>query len=63
MTITGQNTVSYTAALAYQGADSFTYAWRDNGAPAGSSSNVLTSAAATVSLTVTKMSHAPATGR
>ena len=61
VTITGQNTVSYTAALAYQGADSFTYAWRDNGAPAGSSSNVLTSAAATVSLTVTKISHAPAT--
>ena len=62
VTITGQDTVSYTAALAYQGADSFTYAWRDNGAPAGSSNNVLISAPATVSLAVSKISHAPATG-
>ncbi|MBC9882178.1 LEPR-XLL domain-containing protein, partial [Bradyrhizobium sp. INPA01-394B] len=61
VSITGQNTVSYTASAAYQGSDSFTYAWRDNGAPAGNSSNVLTSQPATVSLAVTKISHAPAT--
>jgi hypothetical protein len=56
VTITGQNTVSYVATNGYSGADAFTYAWSDTGTP------VLTSAPATVSLSVITINHAPVAG-
>jgi Ca2+-binding RTX toxin-like protein len=59
--ITGQNTVRYTSGTTYAGSDQFSYAWRDTGSPAGTTSNGLTGAAATVSITVAPINHAPTT--
>ena len=59
--ITGQNTVVYTSGTTYSGADQFSYAWRDTGSPSGTTSNELTGAAATVSITVGAINHAPTT--
>lgn len=54
-------TASYTPAAAYHGSDSFTYTVTDNGDPAGTHANPgdLTSAAATVTLTVNSVPDAP----
>ena len=59
--ITGQNIVTYTSNTPYSGADHFAYAWKDTGAPAGTPANALTSASATVSISVAAVNHPPVT--
>ena len=56
LSITGQDTVSYTAAAGYSGADSFSYIWID-----GTVSPALDSAPATVSISVTSINQPPVT--
>ncbi|MCW2284563.1 parallel beta-helix repeat protein [Rhodoblastus acidophilus] len=59
--ITGQNTLSYKANAGYSGPDSFTFAWTDTGSPPGSLNPGVTSAPATVSLSVITVNQAPTT--
>ena len=54
--ITGQDTITYTAAAGYSGADSFRYAWID-----ATVTPSLQSAPATVSLSVTSVNQPPVT--
>ncbi len=61
LTVTGQNTVSYTANSTYSGADQFSFAWSDTGSPAGTPSNALTGAPATISISVITVNHPPVT--
>jgi hypothetical protein len=53
------NTATYTPAANYNGPDSFTFSVTDTGDPAGTPGNVLTSAVATVSITVDPVNDAP----
>ena len=59
LAIVGQNQVLYTAHPNFSGTDSFTFTWTDNGDPAGSGNNPLTSAPAQVTIAVTKINHPP----